>query len=361
MTFGVILAGGVGERFWPKSRTRHPKQFLAITEKRTLLEKSLHRLSGVVSPKRIRIVAPLEQRSPFRTYSSLKERMIWEPFGRNTAPAVALAAFEIKQEDPGAVLVVLPCDQWIQEEKKFLSVLRKGVEVAEIFEGIVTIGVRPTYPATGFGYIAHARRPEKYGKGKAYPVSRFIEKPNLKSAKRLFRKKSILWNTGIFIFQIPVFLSALRRHLPMLHEGLLKWEKAKGRVNKGRVLSALYRKFRPLSLDYGILEHEKNICVLPGNFGWGDLGSWCSISWHSLGTSLSSQDKNVLIGDAYVADGKDNLFVSEKGHLLAGIGVSDVVLVHTADATLLCPKERAEDVKRLVSLLKKNKAFSRYC
>ena len=345
MTFVVFLAGGWGERFWPMSRIHYPKQFLAIDGKESLIEKSVRRFAHFVSPQFIRIVALSEQKKIFRKeYPALAHRVLWEPFGRNTAAAIALAAFEIGKKDPEATLVVLPCDPWIQNEKIFLATVRTAVSVAKNFDGIVTIGIPPTYPATGYGYIRYAK-----GKRKAYDVVRFIEKPRLEKAKRLLRGGSVLWNSGIFVFRIPVFMQLLRTHLPILYRGFQE-----------KSLSHLYRKLQSkgfdTSFDRGILEKTKRVKVIPGRFGWRDLGSW-----RSLEVAFPLRDGNILVGDAFVERGKENIFISKKGHLLAGIAVSGLVAVHTDEVTLICPKGRAEEVKELVNALRKRNAFSRYC
>ncbi|MBI4436775.1 MAG: mannose-1-phosphate guanylyltransferase [Candidatus Omnitrophica bacterium] len=355
MTYGILLAGGSGERFWPKSRKIYPKQFLTIGGKESLIERTIRRISKRIPRKNLRIVTLKEQGRAFRKLCpSLKEGQLFlEPFGRNTAASVALAAFEIRREDPDAVLIVLPCDQWIRDERKFLESLREVEKVAKGFEGIVTLGVPPTYPATGFGYLCHATRAERYGKGKAYPIERFVEKPNLKRAKRLLRQGSVLWSIGLFAFRIPVLLRELQTHMPHLYKGFLRIEALKDRQKRAKALRGVYQSLRPISFDYGILEHVRNLSVVAGRFGWRDLGSW-----RSLEALYPSKNGNLLLGDAYAEDGKGNIFISEKGHLLAGIGVSDMIAVHTGDATLICPKGRAEEVKILLTSLARQKNFS---
>ena len=347
MTFVILLAGGWGERFWPKSRISYPKQFIAMDGKASLIEKSLRRFSRSVSPKNIRIVALKEQKRIFKKeYPSLVSRVLWEPFGRNTAAAIALAAFHIRKKYPGATLIALPCDAWIQDERSFLLTIRKAVSVAKSFDGIVTVGIRPTYPATGYGYIRYGKK-----EGHAYSVKEFIEKPPLQRAKRLLGGGSVLWNSGIFVFRIPVLMDLLKTHLPVLYRGF----------QNEKSLSRFYRKLRSggfdRSFDHAILEKTKRVKVIPGRFGWRDLGSWRSLE----AAFPSSRDGNILVGEAFVEKGRENIFISEKGHLLAGFGVSGLVAVHTEDATLICPKERTEEVKGLVNALRRQKKFSRYC
>ncbi|MFH1857339.1 MAG: sugar phosphate nucleotidyltransferase [Candidatus Omnitrophota bacterium] len=356
MTFVILLAGGSGERFWPKSRMTRPKQFLAVGGKETLLAQSLRRLSQY--PRRhIRIVAPQEQIVLFKKCGLLpKDLFLWEPLPRNTAAAVALAANELARLESEATLVILPCDAWVRDTKRFLATLKQAEELAKVFDGIVLIGAHPTYPATGFGYIGHARRGERRGKVKAYRVERFVEKPALRTAQRLLREGSVLWNAGIFVARIPVLLEAFRVHMPLLDRGFRRAAKAKNPAERKKALSEFYRTLPSISFDHGILEHMKSLLVVPGRFGWQDLGSWRSLEQ----MAPAGRGGNLLFGDAYAAEGKENIFVSEAGHLLAGIGVSGLIVVHTSDATLLCPKERAEDVKRLVRSLKTKKAFSRY-
>ncbi len=354
MTYVVILAGGWGERFWPKSRLRYPKQFLSLDGKGSLLQKSINRFRPWVNPGRIRIVALKEQEGIFRKkYPSLRNRVYYEPFGRNTAAAAALAAFEIQRENPTATLVVLPCDQWVDDERAFRRSIREAVGAAERFDGVVTVGIPPEYPATGFGYICRKGALKSFGRGKAYRVGRFLEKPALNRAKQLLRHGSVYWNAGIFVFRIPAFMDLLKRHLPVLYHGFRNVHGAKDRTLFYRWLLA--RGF-DTSFDVGILERTKKILVVPARFKWRDLGSWRAVEV----VRPSSRGKNILAGAAYVEEGRENIFLSERGHLLAGIGISGLVAVHTKDATLIVPKERAEDVKRLTQLLRKQKAFRRY-
>ena len=356
MTFVVLLAGGVGERFWPRSRMRFPKQFLAIDGKKNLITRSLQHLSGIPR-KRIRIVVPKDQKTIFsRRYPSLKRLILWEPSGKSTAAAIAFAAFEIAKQDPQATLIVLPCDQWIPEGKRFRETLKQAEAVAKHFDGIVTIGVKPSYPATGFGYICHHGALERFGRSRAYRVKRFIEKPSLQRAKRLSRERSTLWNIGIFAFRIPVVLQAFRTHMPGLYQGFQRTMRIENSSARQKGLLRLYRRLRSVSFDHGVMERCKRCAVVPGRFGWGDLGSWRSVEM----LISPDRDGNCFMGDAHVVRGKGNIFISEKGHLLAGIGVSGLIAIHTPDATLLCPKERAEEVKQLVRSLRKRKSFRRY-
>lgn len=360
MTFVVLLAGGWGERFWPRSRMNYPKQFLSLDGKESLIARSVRRFVPLVPQKSIRIVALEEQKRVFkREYPSWMTRLLWEPFGRNTAAAIALAVFRLAEKDPGATVIVSPCDAWIGDEKRFLKCLREGVSVAKAFDGVVTIGIPPTFPATGYGYIRRKRRREHFGKGKAYRVECFVEKPTLKKAKRLLRQGS-LWNAGIFIFRIPVFLKLLKERLPVLYRGFSRVASRKGSLEREKALLRFYRhllsKSFDLSFDRGILERTERVAVLPGDFGWRDLGSWRSLE----AAFPLSRHQNVLVGDAYIGEGRENIFISKRGHLLTALGVSGLVAVHTEDVTLICPKERAEEVKGLVNALRREKKFSRY-
>jgi len=349
MRHGVLLAGGTGERFWPRSRIRRPKQFLTLNGKRSLIEESMRRIRGL--SKNLFLVAPEAQRKAFQRHTpSLQKRVLYEPFARNTASAIALAVSEIEKKDPNGTVMVLPCDSWIDDERSCSRVLQQALQVAEASESIVTIGVPPTYPATGYGYLQYQPRPVRVGRDRAYRVRRFIEKPGLPQAVRLLHAKAVLWNIGIFVFRIPVLKEALKKHLPALYRGFFQ------KPIRGKSLRAFYRKLRPISFDRGILEQFKDIAVLRGNFGWSDLGTWnCFEKIHT-----AFQGKNVLVGDVCIVEGKNNIFVSEKGHLLAGVGISDLVMVHTEDATLVCPRARVEEVKKLVGRLKREKQFSRY-
>ena len=346
--FAVIIAGGRGTRFWPASRKDHPKQLLNIIGDHSMLQMTVDRLQKMKNIEDIFIVTGnhLEKKIK-KTISGVKARnIIIEPSAKNTAPAIALAALHIKQKRTDAVMGVFPADHLIVGAQKFSKTVRSAIQIANKKKTLVTIGIEPHYPATGYGYIQYNTKSEDKHLN-AYPVKTFAEKPHQKLAERFLKSGDFLWNGGMFVWNIESFFQELNTYMPELNSQLAKIEK---RILKKENFSRLWSKIEPDSIDYGLFEKTKNIHVVRAEFEWNDLGSWNSI----FDISRKTKENNVIRGDGIVLDGKNN-FIESHNHFTAVIGQSDLVVVSTGDATLVVPKDRVEEVKRIIQHLEKTK------
>lgn len=344
--WALIMAGGSGERLWPLSRRRHPKQTLRLGCKRSLLQVTADRLRGMVPIRRIVVVTTKNQADLVRRQMpAVAPEHFWvEPASRNTAAAVGLGTIAILREDPDALIVVVPADHVIFPEEKFRRTIRRAVQIAMDRDGLVCLGVQPTYPATGFGYIEPMGERIRPG---GYRVRRFIEKPELKQAQRLVRNPRIVWNGGIFVWRGRVILSAIRQWLPALSSGLDAIGRTLGTPLGNTRLQQLYRRLPSISIDVGVMERSRHVWVVPTDFSWDDVGSWNSIAF------LHGADPqgNVVLGSHLGLETGGSIIVGDPGHLVATVGVRDLIVVHTPDATLVCHKTQAQQVRKLVATL----------
>jgi mannose-1-phosphate guanylyltransferase len=349
----VILAGGRGERFWPISRKEKPKQVLPLLSSKTLLEDSVLRIKKLIVKHNLYIMCNQELRNSIRRLKILKEaKIIAEPVSRNTAGPIALASALIKKESPHSIIVVLPCDQFIGNSLKFIDSLMIGIEAAALSDKIVTIGIRPTYPATGFGYINIGRRLKEYKKP-IFNVESFKEKPSHSKAKEYVKSKKFLWNSGIFIFKSCKMLSLFEKYAPKL---LLYIEKIVNSGNFNKNLNIIYPKIKKISIDYCIMEKTIDTLCVKGDFNWCDVGSWESLD------HIFPKDKNgnVVKGNFIGLSTRDSIIFGEKSHLIGAIGISGFIIIQTKDTTLICPKSKAQDVRKLVNLLKSSKTTRKF-
>ena len=344
--FAVIMAGGKGTRFWPLSRETFPKQFLRIVGDRTLLQSTIHRLEGEIPPENFMIITTGQHSDivQWQTKDSLASACaVIEPEGKNTAPAIALAAFKIRKRKRDGLMLVLPSDHFIKDAESFKKTIRQAVPVAR--EGkLVTFGIVPVRPETGYGYI-NAGRSLKKG---VYQVKRFVEKPDLKKAAEFVKDGSYFWNSGIFLFRARDIINEFKKYMPELHAAFSKAEKALNTMEEREALKRVYAALKSESIDYGIMENSKRVAVVKADFGWSDIGSW-----NALDQVLEKDESNnVVLGNVVKMDTKGSIIVSS-GRLIAAIGMRDTVIVDTSDATLICPKDRVQEVKTLVEILKK--------
>jgi len=348
MDHAVVLAGGSGLRFWPESRSRRSKQFLNLTGGGSMIRETLDRLRPLFPPERIWVVAGSKD-ARHLSHNDLgirKGNILLEPEGRNTAPAISLASAVITQSDPDAALLVTPADHAIADPQAFLDVVRKGLGLARETGRFVTLGIPPTHPSTGYGYIERgAPFPGKI-KG-AFNVARFAEKPDLSTAKRFLRSGRFDWNSGVFLFRSDTFAKSLAEFLPEVSEAIDKTVTGKKSGFEQRLLAA-YRRMPSISIDYGILEKEKEILVLPANMGWNDLGTW-----RSLHEFLSQGEGNVTFGNVILTDCRNTLARTDSG-LVAVIGMEDTVIVRCGNAVLVCPRSRSEEVKKMAEEVRKH-------
>ena len=352
--YGLIMAGGVGKRFWPMSRVRRPKQFLDLFGEHSMIRMTLDRLLPLIRPENIIVVTNKNQISLTKKHlpDLPPENIIGEPLGKDTAPCIGLGALCAVIQDPEAVQIVLPADHLITDVKEFQRIVKQGSELASKKDCLITIGIRPTRPETGYGYIQWDEKPaeeylpkEFHNKG-FLKVKTFAEKPNLATAKRFIESGDFLWNSGIFIWKATTILHELEESLPELHDSLMQVKKYIRKQRFNRALLTAYREIKSISIDYGVMEKSQNVFLLKGEFGWNDVGSWSEFY------KLNDKDDsgNVTLGRSELRDSKNNLVISDKS-LVAAVGVEDLVIVETNDVLLVCPRHRSQDVKEIVDYL----------
>ncbi len=352
-TFAVIMAGGVGSRFWPKSRARKPKQFLNILSPKSLIEQTIERINPLIPEENILIVSNKNQTAELvQVLPKFPiQNIILEPQSKNTAPCIGLASLFIKRHQPDAVMVVLPSDHLIKDTEKFLDILKIGIEVAYETKGLITIGIQPTYPSTGYGYIQFVDDESELASKSVYKVKTFAEKPNLETAKRFIESGDFLWNSGMFIWRADVILEEIKTYLPDIYEELMRIDESIGKDDLKQVLEQSYGRMKSISIDYGVMEKTNRAYVIKANFGWSDVGSWEEV--YNLapkdenGNYISANADNVLLIDV------KNCFVEGNKTLIAMIGVEDLIVVSTEDAILICRRDRAQDVRNVVNYLKR--------
>ena len=346
----LIMAGGRGERFWPKSRKNLPKQFLSLTsDGKTMIQLTVERISPVVSLENIYI-------STNTSYKKLvmeqlpgipEENILCEPVGRNTAPCIGLAAVHIRKKLGDAIMMVLPSDHLIKNNVMFLDVLRDAALAAEENTNLVTIGITPSYPETGYGYIQFDSQNLKECTSRAYKVVNFKEKPDLSTAKEYVASGDYLWNSGMFIWKVSSILSNMENLMPAMYDGLKKIENSIGTTDQEQVLESEFINFKSESIDYGIMEHAKDIYIIPGAFGWDDVGSWLALER----INSTNEFGNVVNGNVISIDTKNSIIHGNE-KLIATVGLKDIIIIDTEDALLICDKDSTQDIKKVIENLK---------
>jgi mannose-1-phosphate guanylyltransferase len=351
----VILAGGRGTRFWPRSRTRTPKQLLNIVGKETMLEQTVARLRPLIPAERIWTVTNAEQTTEVRKQlpAAARRRVLTEPIGRNTAAAIALAALHVRHAEGGdALLAVLPADHYIANPDRYRVIVRAALDMARKNGSMVVLGIPPSRPETGFGYIQRMGEALDSRGFPVFAVRRFTEKPALAVAKEYAGSGDYHWNAGMFFWRVSTFLKNLESYLPKTYAALESLAETIGKRSYEGKLRAVYPKLDNISVDYAILEPatrqqgEPRVFVIPAEVGWSDIGSWSAV--YEL---LAKQPgENILAGAGYTIDAEGN-FLYSPSKFVAAIGVRDLVVVETPDALLICPRERAQDIGRIVKRL----------
>jgi mannose-1-phosphate guanylyltransferase len=341
----VILAGGQGARFWPISRRHKPKQFLSINSSgESLIQATARRIEPLAGKDNLIVVTEAQLEPLIREHVSYA-KVIGEPMRRNTAASIGLAAAAIAKQDPNIVMACFPADHAVADEPKLLAVLREAATLAAKHDVLVTIGIRPSFPHTGYGYMKRGAPIA----GNGYAVSRFYEKPNLERAKRYFESGEFFWNSGMFVWRAGVILEAFREFMPQLYDGLMKIQAAMGTPQEKKVMKDVFDTLESISIDFGVLEHARNCALLAAEpFGWNDVGSWDA--WAE--NFETDSQKNLLHGDALVIDCR-NCVVHSQQRLTAVIGAQDLVIIDSGDALLVCPRSHVQDVRKIVDELKK--------
>jgi len=350
--FGVVMAGGVGSRFWPKSRERSPKQLLEILGSGTMIQNTIARIQPIVPHVNTFVVTnALQSEAVINQLPFVpKENILTEPVGRNTAPCIGLAASWIERIDPDAVMVVLPADHLIRNEPEFVRILNIAVQVAEKSDGLLTIGIKPARPETGYGYIQFSDEETNnpYRSQGVYRVKTFAEKPIQETADRFLASGDFLWNSGMFVWRVKTILKEIELHLPDLHAELRSLQQAMGTPRYDSALEHSYGVLRGISVDYGVMEKAGNVFVVKGDFGWNDVGSWDEV----VRLNDSDEDGNTARGKVILRDSRNN-YVDAGSKVVATIGVDDLIVVVTDDAVLVCGKGKSQEVKEIVDYIRR--------
>jgi mannose-1-phosphate guanylyltransferase len=352
--FAVIMAGGGGTRLWPLSRQSRPKQMLSLFDERSLFQTAVNRLEGLFPPERILVVTVQEQAAALQDQARNipAGNFLIEPMPRGTASVVGLAAIALKQRDPQAVMAILTSDHYMKNEVRFRQVLETAYQVAQ--DGyLVTLGVEPTFPATGYGYIQQGEKIGMYQEMEAFRVLRFKEKPDPATAARLLQSGDHVWNSGMFIWRVEQILAEFNRQMPDLASGLQSIAAAWQSPQREAVVQQVWTQLKSETIDYGIMEGAQNVAVVPAaGIGWSDVGSWDSL----FDLLDSDQNRNIIIGAKHLGlDTRETLvYVEGAKRFIVTIGVEDLVVVDTGDVLLICSKEQAQRVRQVVNLLKDN-------
>ncbi len=342
----VILAGGQGARFWPISRMKRPKQFLSISATgESLIQATARRIVPLVGEDNVLIVTNKLHEEGIREhvpYASL----LCEPIGRNTAPALGLAALHVAHNDPESVMVCLPADHAVSDEKKLRETLQAAIGLAEDVDSLVTVGIPPLRPDTAYGYIQ--RGEPVPGHSGSYAVNRFFEKPNQVRAQKYLDSGDFYWNSGMFTWRARVFLRALEQYLPGVYEALLTIEEHIGTEREQEATLAAFEKMESISVDFGVMEHAKNCSVVQAlPYGWNDVGSWDAWADHFE----TDDEGNLLHGDALAIDSQGCVLYSAD-RMVALVGAKDLVVIDAGDSVMVCPREKVQDVRKIVKELK---------
>jgi mannose-1-phosphate guanylyltransferase len=340
---GVIMAGGSGTRFWPKSRKALPKQFLNILGDKSMLQMTMMRLLPLTGKQNITIVGNKEHASLLAQQAKdiANVSLILEPVGRNTAACIATAAFLLLQKDPESILVILPADHWITDDREFTDTLLQAARIAHETGGIITIGIPPAFPATGYGYIR-----VNAGSG-GVKVEAFVEKPDVKTAKSYLASGDYFWNSGIFVCKTSAILREIETHLPELYFPLKALSTCKTKETIIEFIDRVYPSLPDISIDFGVMEKTDKAYLVKAEFGWSDVGSWDAL--YTL--SKKNAQGNVSKGPVLLED-CSGCFVDSSGRLLAGVGLEDLIIIDTDDAALIVPRGRSQDVRDIVQRLR---------
>jgi mannose-1-phosphate guanylyltransferase len=350
--YALILAGGAGTRLWPHSRQASPKQLLALTDEYTMVQATVNRIADII-PAEHTFFATNEDYGVIiagQVPQIPRQNILIEPNAKNTAPCIGLGALHMLRLNPDEVMASLHSDHFIADEAGFRQALLAAEALAR--QGyLVTLGITPDKPETGYGYIERGGELGEFNGHTGYEVKRFMEKPDLETAERFVASGAYYWNSGIFIWQLSSLMDAFREHVPELHEKLTQMQAA---LAAGEPIDPIWQTIDPISIDVGIMERAAKVAMIPVDIGWNDVGSWAA----TYEVGRHDPDGNMVLGDnTLVFDTKNSLIESSNGRLVAVIGLEDVVVIDTEDALLVCARDKSQDVKKVVSWLKENNRF----
>ena len=349
--FALIMAGGSGTRLWPLSRQARPKQALRLMGDRTMFQLAVERLDPLFPPDRILVVTAAEQVGTLLQQAPQLPggNFIVEPLQRGTASAIGLAALYLRRRDPDATMAALTSDHYIADRELFQRVLSAAQQVAQ--QGhLVTLGIQPTFPSTGYGYIERGELLMEMDRLTAYRVSAFREKPDVNTAEAFMADGLHTWNSGMFVWRVDRILDEMQKQMPRFYEQLMQIDAAMGADRESWVLSYVWPRVAAQTIDYGIMECAEDVAVIPANIGWSDIGSWATL----LDILPSDQDGNVVIYADHMAVDTKQTLVYGNNRLVATLGVANLVVVDTDDVLLICSRDRAQDVKKIVEKLRTN-------
>lgn len=345
----LVLAGGSGTRFWPRSRENKPKHFLSVCGHRTLIQDTVDRFLQITSRDNIYILSKVSQSEEIRRQklNISPQNILFEPVGRNTLPSIGLGLMYIQERDPNACIVVTPADHLVENQSLFRESIFTACNIAKDNKAIVTIGIRPTFPAVGYGYISTEKEIQSCLGVKVFKIKKFVEKPDLKIASQYYSAGNHYWNSGLFVFKGSVLWEEIGVHAPDIYESLTEIGRNLFLYGSPEEAARIYYEIRSESIDNAIMEKSDNTYVVEGNFLWKDLGSWSQVY------ELAAKDEfnNAIVGDAVFEDTENSYIYSTSG-LIALIGVKNLFVIQDRNVTLICSKDRSEDVKKMVTRLK---------
>ncbi len=353
----MIMAGGKGERFWPYSRLSTPKQLLPIVSKKSMIEETIERLEGIVEQKDIFISTRRDLVDSIKKVlpDFPEENYIVEPFPRDTAPAIGLATVVMSNRRPGDVMVVLPADHYIKDKEMFQKDLLLASKVAQDTGCLLTFGIQPDHPETGYGYIELGEIVSREYDSPVYEVKSFKEKPDYETAKKYYESKRFLWNSGMFVWTTNAILNAIERYMPSLFEGLMKIRDSIGKFSEEKVKEEEFEKFEKISIDYGVMEKADNVLCLKARFDWSDVGSWSALEK----VKEKDENGNVISSDWAGIDTRNSIIVNDEG-IIGTIGVRDLLIIKYKDALLVADKNREQEIKKLVEKIAGSDKLKKY-